>query len=114
VTTTFAKQVAFSDENLILVREGLADVIRMLDEKLDDETFIINDDDGNIEAIGERREALQEIVDSISRAMNSGRATLFETPGKPGCACKYGRRNDVAFHHETCPWRRARLAERFR
>lgn len=33
------------------------------------------------------------------------------TPGKPGCQCVYGHRNDVAWHVLSCPWRRRVLAD---
>lgn len=30
--------------------------------------------------------------------------------GKPGCTCRWGWKNEVSYHVESCPWRAARLA----
>jgi hypothetical protein len=48
--------------------------------------------------------------DPMSTPMNAT-ARLTEKPAPAGCICRPPVRNDVAWHHVTCPWRVARLRE---
>lgn len=90
------------------MRQNLSGAVQRagLEEMAD--SFVIAVLDGTFPDEPSLRNATYELVGkAYADPVNYGPPE--STPGKPGCQCFYGRRNDVAWHVGSCPWRQARL-----